>query len=544
MLRNILIGALAALGLGACMGGGGSGGGGGGGGGTPPVTFTLGNTEIVGTHMELTDNVENVKQAFEGMNPSKYPHEHPGLDSFVGRGSAAVIVGAYGKYMVYAAHGLDTGNNPDLDPNTYGVAFGNLHSGKPTSDPGDQIRGTGTWAGGMEGRLRAGGARVSGRSVLLYDFSDDTVDITLGVHADDPSDYDGPMGFSWEDLGVNDDGSFHISGYGTAGTLHPQFGYVNGDFYGPKGQEIAGVFERSGVVGAFGGVRSLTDPTPAPAPTPTPSAGDRSDFFPIPSGHVTRIAGERENTLVGSFRDGLRSPAGRRLETLVPQQWTNYNFPQFSEFEFGSPTDGNGLPLQKATASQAGLYAAIAYQAVLEHSMFIAQGGIYNYTLEGTTGGRVGGIGLTTGDPYTGAPVAGTWKGKAVAVEIPQSGFSTPPTRTIGTTQAESRIVQGDIEIGVTLNGSTQDVRWEISDWDGGSVNYPTVTSEGMNLNDAEGNNNLAFPAKIDSGSSTWRVRSATLQFYGPGRAEAGGLFDFSWQDKYDLSGVFGAKKQ
>ena len=58
----------------------------------------------------------------------------------------------------------------------------------------------------------------------------------------------------------------------------------------------------------------------------------------------------------------------------------------------------NGIPVQKATARQAGRYAAVAYQAVLEHSMFLFQGGIYHYETGGITGGHPAHVGFSIGN--------------------------------------------------------------------------------------------------------------------------------------------------
>ena len=134
------------------------------------------------------------------------------------------------------------------------------HEGKPTA-----AQGSATWRGAMVGHTREDGIEVAGDSLLQYDFSDDTLDLTLSeIGASLRSavrrgeSYAGPESFTWSDLVQNDDGSFYIRGHGNdrAGTsLHPELGYVDGDFYGPAAEEFAGVFERDGVVGAFGGRR-------------------------------------------------------------------------------------------------------------------------------------------------------------------------------------------------------------------------------------------------------------------------------------------------
>ena len=114
----------------------------------------------------------------------------------------------------------------------------------------------------MVGHTRSDGIELAGDAELQYNFAANEVDLTLlGIGVSSvlsPHTYYGPNTMQWTDLRVNADGSFYIPGYGNdrAGTdLHPTLGYVDGDFYGPNAEEMAGVFERSGVVGAFGGKR-------------------------------------------------------------------------------------------------------------------------------------------------------------------------------------------------------------------------------------------------------------------------------------------------
>ena len=151
---------------------------------------------------------------------------------------------------------------------SWAAAFGNLHSDYPAE------KGAATWQGAMVGMQRAPNLRVTGavegEAILRYDFSANQVDLNLFeiVAGEGEPAYGGPGSLRWQDLQVNSDGSFYIRGHGNdkAGTdLHPEHGYVDGDFFGPGGEEFAGVFETVpyavgetpgySLVGGFGGSR-------------------------------------------------------------------------------------------------------------------------------------------------------------------------------------------------------------------------------------------------------------------------------------------------
>ena len=300
--------------------------------------------------------------------------------------------------------------------------------------------------------------------------------------------------------------------------------------------------------------------TPAPSPS-TPTAGDRTDFFPVRAEQKTISPVLVPST--GSTLENLVRPRSGTGADAVGQRGLNGeigNFPQFSEFEFGaSAENANGIALQKsptklATTRLADTYAAVAYQAVLEHSMFLFQGGVYNLGIElaGRFRNTVGpdALFLSIGTPSTGNPVAGRWKGTAVALEFDPDSTSA----TVGRTQAENLIVQGDVEIGVTLDGNDQNVTWAFRNWDGGSIEYPDVTHEGTALvtegDFASSDHYRTYfkEGEEDPGPNGWTSRSVEIQFYGPGRQEAGGRFGF--QREYGdtasdvwLQGVFAAKK-
>ena len=288
-----------------------------------------------------------------------------------------------------------------------------------------------------------------------------------------------------------------------------------------------------------------TAPATGGGMTPAPSANDRSKFFPLDADkHLILSTGGRAEGGSDVFRWEAELIDGSSLENAIDEDWTDRNFQPFSAFEFGSPADANGIPLQKATRTQAGLYSAAAYQAVLEHSMFIFQGGLYNYAVNGDTAGRPGVLTLSLGSSTTGSPIAGTWKGKAVAGEVTAGG--SVPTGTIARVPADDGIVQADVEIGVTLGGGSQNVSFEFDNWTGGNNNYPAITSQIFTPEPVQTLRDGQFLIKQvrPSASSTWTGGAVAIGFFGPERAEAGGTFSFTYRDRMQLIGAYGAKKQ
>ena len=174
------------------------------------------------------------------------------------RGDAFVrgreILGGSQKYSVFLNSSIPAGFLPRHQ--TYSIAFGELYErGKPPE-------GSAAWHGVMIGRTIRDVSQqveVAGKSMLEYDFSDHSIDLTLSdIAAIRGGSYDGDTKFEWKGLPYNDDGSFYMVGHGNhnkENDPHPTLGYVDGDFYGPNAEEFAGVFERDRVIGAFGGCR-------------------------------------------------------------------------------------------------------------------------------------------------------------------------------------------------------------------------------------------------------------------------------------------------
>lgn len=171
------------------------------------------------------------------------------VDRIDGRNGGNVW-GMRGDYAMYFVQDV---LYPGLFRDYSSFAFGSLSSGRP--------EGPATWSGAMVGKVIANGGEVSGASDLVYDFSGQSLDLTFSRVAG--SDYSGPATFGWEDLPLNSDASFYMPGHGNDNANadpHPTLGYVDGDLYGPNHEEFAGVFERYGMVGAFGSSPSVPEP--------------------------------------------------------------------------------------------------------------------------------------------------------------------------------------------------------------------------------------------------------------------------------------------
>ena len=133
----------------------------------------------------------------------------------------------------------------------YGIALGDLAGALPGTIPG-----IATWLGLMVGAPVAGearGERLVGDAVLTYDFASSvgapwpSVDVAFGgvtnidrgaAHTVDT--------VLFENVAVAPDGTFARGQTGAR---------IQGGFFGPGHAEAAGIFEQSGIVGAFGATR-------------------------------------------------------------------------------------------------------------------------------------------------------------------------------------------------------------------------------------------------------------------------------------------------
>jgi len=119
----------------------------------------------------------------------------------------------------------------DGDAARYAIAAGIVY---PNSLP---AQGSATWSGDMVG-LDANNRRVRGEAVLtISDLSNPQVDVTLKPQAHSV--------MQWNNLPV-------VSG--RFSQKRSVDDYIRGEFYGKRAQETGGVFEKNGIVGAFGAV--------------------------------------------------------------------------------------------------------------------------------------------------------------------------------------------------------------------------------------------------------------------------------------------------
>lgn len=177
------------------------------------------------------------------------------------------IYGGLGDWMTFYVAGAGPSTYNAYRQNqaaisNYAVAMGQLYRNPNGESRPDRSIGGAHWRGAMVGReaARRGAGRVHGKSAVEYDFSDDTVDVRLTeiVYADSGGPAHEPQ-VSFDDLPVLGDASFFIPGHGNhLDRQNPSRarGYIDGDFYGERAQEVGGVFETDkGMVGAFGAKR-------------------------------------------------------------------------------------------------------------------------------------------------------------------------------------------------------------------------------------------------------------------------------------------------
>lgn len=150
----------------------------------------------------------------------------------------------YGAWMEHSGFHVLTGarEQAEVAGQTISVtirgtaAGGELSSSRPSSSA--------TWTGIMTGTIATEGGILQGDAMLAYDMESRTLDasftniVNVSLNAAHTA---GEAGFT--DVSVDEDGTFR---HGAPGNL------VRGGLYGPDHEEIAGIFEQHGILGAFG----------------------------------------------------------------------------------------------------------------------------------------------------------------------------------------------------------------------------------------------------------------------------------------------------
>ena len=450
--------------------------------------------------------------------------------------------------------------------------------GTPTPASADISEVSGTWSGIAIGREEHDGdvpASVDHASDMVVEGEVGIAMSTGGGSGTrinvDFTDWEGYPDAAFRNVEVTQEGNSYGFDLGSPEGSDWAAATGEGSFYGDQFQEIMGTGEFQTATGG----RTLNVVYGAKK---APPMGDISDFLPYdylrdPFQNIILFFG---NATGGPFHE--EDQPAWALETLIREYATDgTDFPQFNVFEFGLPANANGIPLQKTAKMQADRYSAIAYQAVLEHSMLLFQRGIYPFGPGpfapgvNTDNKKSGSFGFTTGSTPSIGAVAGTWKGKSIG-HVWDGDFRDnwpDPVTLADIAIVERSIIQGDVEIGVTLDGDNSKIRWEFGNWIGGSGDYPTYKHEALIL---DNRHSSVRPIAVDTcayensyqrcGLDThifhfassgpegnpepWLNTALRFQFNGPNREEVSGFFNLGSNEEVDvyLRGVFAAKKQ
>ena len=152
---------------------------------------------------------------------------------------------SFGAWMEHGAFTVQTESTTQEGTrinSRYGLAGGDLTGTRP--------RGTATWLGLMVGTPATGssrGDRLLGDATLSYDLGDSTLDATFSSITNiDRGAAHSTRTVRFQDIPVGSRGTFEA---GLTGNR------IQGGFYGPGHAEVAGIFEQSNIVGAFGATR-------------------------------------------------------------------------------------------------------------------------------------------------------------------------------------------------------------------------------------------------------------------------------------------------
>lgn len=184
------------------------------------VMATPGDAEAIGSARGITLISENVQQM--GVNATRF--------------------GAWMEHGAFALHTVQT-IDEEVDTNSVqAIALGDL-----TDLP---LTGSATWLGIMVGTPVAGdaqGDRLVGTAALNYDMAVGGLDAAFsGIKNIDRGAAYPVEVLIFSNLAVGADGTFSTGQSGTR---------IQGGFHGPGHAEVAGIFEQSDIVGAFGATR-------------------------------------------------------------------------------------------------------------------------------------------------------------------------------------------------------------------------------------------------------------------------------------------------
>ena len=234
---------------------------------------------------------------------------------------------------VLTKNGITTREGRDAERESYGAwmqhAFFEVASGQSVTEEGVRFAGwfgralgdltdarpdvTAQWHGLMVGTPSRGalrGTTLQGDAALTYTLTGNSLDAAFtDIKNLDTGAAHSTSTLRFDDVPVATDGTYEA---GLTGNR------IRGGFYGSDHVEAAGIFERSGIVGAFGAKREAT-PT---APSETPTVPDWL-WLPSADGARSRIGGEPLDLTSQQIIDR----AGRLLQAaslrLIREEFTN-----------------------------------------------------------------------------------------------------------------------------------------------------------------------------------------------------------------------------
>ena len=178
------------------------------------------------------------------------PH---GIRQVVERGSGTFsdthALGGWMEFSLFASRASLLTN--EIDPDVGAVRVGSYAFGSATGDDPTVMEGGATWQGFVVGRDVSATenleAVVEGEARVFVDMGPDSLqaDVTFTdlLNSHTQQSY---ADIAWSDLAIAE------GGFAQRDAADDR---ITGRFFGPEQQEVAGIFERSGIAGAFGGVQ-------------------------------------------------------------------------------------------------------------------------------------------------------------------------------------------------------------------------------------------------------------------------------------------------